>query len=119
MSGWESILPFVLIVAVFWFLVARPARRQQQKLRATQAGIAVGAEVMLGSGIFGTVVSLDEETVALEVAPGTRLKVARQAVVRIVEPDQPGSADRDRHQRRVRRRPAGLSRPTDRARARF
>ncbi len=86
MSGWESLLPFVLIVAVFWFLVLRPARRQQQKMTATQAGIAVGSEVMLGSGIYGRVTSLDEETVQLEIAPGTRVKVARQAVVRVVEP---------------------------------
>ncbi len=86
MSNWESVLPLVLIAAAFWFLVFRPARRQQQKLKSTQSAIAIGAEVMLGSGIFGTVASLDEETLLLEVAPGTRLKVARQAVVRIVEP---------------------------------
>ncbi|CAN5302634.1 hypothetical protein BH18ACT9_BH18ACT9_20400 [soil metagenome] len=93
MGGWESVLPLVLIVVVFWFLVARPARKQQQKMAATQAGIAVGVEVMLGSGIFGTVVSLDEETLRLEVAPGTELKVARQAVVRVVEDsDRPDSA---------------------------
>lgn len=85
MTGWEPLLPFVLIALVFWFLVARPARRQQQKMRATQAGLGIGTEVMLGSGIFGTVVSLDEETLLLEVAAGTRVKVARQAVVRIVE----------------------------------
>lgn len=98
MTGWESVLPFVLIVGVFWFLVARPARRQQQKLRATQGGLMIGSEVMLGSGIFGTVVSLDEENLRLEVAPGTQLKVARQAVVRIVEPtdhDRPGPSTTD------------------------
>ena len=87
MNGWESILPFVLIVVVFWFLVARPARRQQQKLAATQSAIAIGTEVMLGSGIYGRVVSLEEETLHLEVAPGTQVKVARQAVVRVVEQD--------------------------------
>jgi preprotein translocase subunit YajC len=85
-SGWESILPFVLIIAVFWFLVARPARNQQKKMAATQANIAVGSEVMLGSGIYGTVISLGDDTLQLEVSPGTRMKVARQAVVRVVEP---------------------------------
>ena len=93
MNGWESFLPLVLIVVVFWFLVIRPARRQQQKLAATQAGVAVGSEVMMGSGIFGTVVSLEEETLRLEVAPGTVMKVARQSVVRVVEsPDQSDTA---------------------------
>ena len=99
MSGWESLLPFVLIVVVFWFLVARPARRQQQKMAATQSSITVGSEVMLGSGIYGRVASLDEETVRLEISPGTQVKVARQAVVRVVEPTPVTSTETDTEDR--------------------
>jgi preprotein translocase subunit YajC len=84
-NDWASLLPFVLIVLVFWFLVVRPARRQQQKLAATQSAVQVGSEVMLGSGIYGTVLSVGDETLQLEVAPGTTMKVARQAVVKVVE----------------------------------
>jgi preprotein translocase subunit YajC len=40
---------------------------------------------MLGSGIYGTVVALADDTVQLEVAPGTTLTVSRQAVVKVVE----------------------------------
>ncbi len=94
MNDWQALLPLVLIVVVFWFLVARPARRQQHKLAATQAGITVGSEVMLGSGIFGRVASLDEEALQLEVAPGTVVKVARQAVVRVVDDPDPSQTDR-------------------------
>lgn len=90
MSGWESLLPFVLIVVVFWFLVVRPARKQQQRLAATQASAQVGTEVMLGSGIFGTVTGVDDETFDITIAPGTTIKVAKQAVVRVVEPEQHG-----------------------------
>jgi preprotein translocase subunit YajC len=99
-----SLLPFVLIVLVFWFLVVRPARRQQQKLAATQSAMSVGSEVMLGSGIYGTVIAIDDETFELEVAPGTRMKVAKQAVVRVLdaeqhdtdgEPAQPGETSSD------------------------
>ncbi len=86
MSELQPLIPFVLIVAVFWFLVARPARRQRQKLADTQSSIAIGSEVMLGAGIFGRVSSLEEETLHLEVASGMTVKVARQAVVRVVEP---------------------------------
>jgi preprotein translocase subunit YajC len=86
-KDWASLLPFVLIVLVFWFLVVRPARRQQQKLSATQSAVHVGSEVMLGSGIYGRVVSLGDETLQLELAPGTQVKVARQAVVRVLDAD--------------------------------
>ena len=93
MKDWASLLPFVLIVLVFWFLVVRPARRQQQKLSATQSAVHVGSQVMLGSGIYGTVVSLGEETLQLELAPGTQVKVARQAVVRVVDADDEPAAE--------------------------
>lgn len=80
-----TFLPFVLIALVFWFLVIRPARKRQQEMSSVQSSVAVGARVMLGSGIFGTVVGLADDTVQLEVAPGTSITVARQAVVRVVE----------------------------------
>jgi preprotein translocase subunit YajC len=84
-------LPFVLIALVFWFLIVRPQRRRQQQLASTQAALGPGTEVMLGSGIFGTVASLDDETLRIEVAPGTVVKVARQAVVRVIEPHEVGT----------------------------
>lgn len=93
MNGWESILPFVLIVAVFWFLVVRPARNQQKRLAATQASVAIGTEVMLGSGIYATVAGIGDDTFDVEIAPGTRMKVAKQAVVRVLEPTETGPAD--------------------------
>ncbi|MGI9155340.1 MAG: preprotein translocase subunit YajC [Marmoricola sp.] len=97
MKGWESLLPFVLIVLVFWFLVIRPQRKRSQDMAATQGSVAPGSQVMLGSGIFGTVASVDDDSVQLEVAPGATIKVARQAVVRIVE--EPHTADQQVEER--------------------
>jgi preprotein translocase subunit YajC len=84
-----AVLPFVLIALVFWLLIVRPQRRQRQNMQSTQSALRVGTEVMLGSGIYATVTSVDDEdttTIRVEVAPGTVVKVARQAVVRIIEP---------------------------------
>jgi preprotein translocase subunit YajC len=79
-------LPFVLIALVFWFLIVRPQRRRQQDLARTQSSIGPGTEVMLGSGFYGTVVSVGDDTLDLQLAPGTTVKVARQAVVKVLEP---------------------------------
>ena len=80
-----TFLPLVLIVLVFWFLVIRPTRRRQQQMSSVQSSLGPGAQVMLSSGIYGTVVSVADESVRVEIAPGTTIKVARQAVVRVVE----------------------------------
>ena len=90
MKDLARFLPLILIALVFWVMIVRPQRRRQQEIASTQASLGPGAEVMLGSGIFGTVASLDDETLRIEVAPGTVLKVARQAVVRVIEPHDQG-----------------------------
>jgi preprotein translocase subunit YajC len=89
-------LPFVLIALVFWFLIVRPQRRRSHDLATTQAALDLGTEVMLGSGIFGTVASLEDETLHLELAPGVVVKVARQAVVKVLDgPDEDGFGEHD------------------------
>ncbi|HLN77103.1 MAG TPA: preprotein translocase subunit YajC [Nocardioidaceae bacterium] len=91
-----TLLPLLLIVLAFWVLVIRPARKRQQAMSQIQNSVDVGSEVMLGSGIFGTVVAVGDETLTLRIAPGTEIKVARQAVVRVIEShgsgEGPGSA---------------------------
>lgn len=89
-----TFLPLVLIVLVFWFLVIRPTRRRQQQMSSVQSSLGPGTQVMLSSGIFGTVVALADESVRVEIAPGTTVKVARQAVVRVVEESASDTADR-------------------------
>lgn len=84
MESLAQLLPFLLIILVFWFLVIRPARNQQKKLAQTQSSLQVGSEVMLGSGFYGRVVEIGDETLQLELAPGTVVRVARQAVVRVI-----------------------------------
>lgn len=86
MSNWVEFLPLLLLVVIFWFLVARPARARQKAFLATQSGLAPGSQVMLASGIFGEIVELGVDTVELRIAPSTVVTVSRQAVARIVTP---------------------------------
>lgn len=88
-------LPFVLIALVFWFLIVRPQRRRQQALTSTQNSLGTGAEVMLSSGIFGTVVSVEDDAVHLQIAAGTTVKVAKQAIVKVLTPAVTGPEDAD------------------------
>lgn len=90
---WGSFLPFVLIALAFWFLVIRPARKRQQELQRTQSSVQIGSEVMLSSGIYGRVSALADDSLSLEVSPGTTMKVARQAVARVVPEVAPGTQD--------------------------
>jgi len=85
----STYLPLVLLVIVFWFLILRPMRKRQQQFVATQKSIVDGSRVMLASGIFGDVVSVNDETIELKISPETTVTVLRQAIARVVEPETP------------------------------
>ena len=85
-SELASLLPLVGIALLFWFLMIRPAQRRQREVRQMQSSLAVGDEVMLTSGIYGVLQSLDDERVSVQIAPGVVVEVARGAVGAKVPP---------------------------------
>jgi preprotein translocase subunit YajC len=76
---------FAVTFGLLWVVFILP---QQRRVRAHQRlilSLQEGDEVVLTAGIFGRITRLGPEVVRVEVAPGTELKVARQAVLRRVE----------------------------------
>ena len=69
------LLPFVLLL----FIVFTQRRRTQQ-IQVMQASLAVGEEVVMTSGLFGTIVALDDTVVTLDVGNGQTLRYDRRAV---------------------------------------
>lgn len=94
MSNWVQYLPLVLVVIAFWLLVLRPARNRQKEFMSTQNALTAGSRVMLASGIFGELVSVRDDEVELRIAPDVVVTVARQAVAKVVVPqDAPPASD--------------------------
>jgi preprotein translocase subunit YajC len=98
-----NLLPLVGIALLFWLFIIRPASRRQKELGRMQSSLTVGDEVMLTSGVYATVQTVDDDHVGVEIAPGVTIKVARGAIGTIVtkvdepeqdqaEQDQPGAA---------------------------
>lgn len=84
-----TLLPYlVALVLIFWFLVIRPQQRQRRDAQAMLNALAVGADVMLTSGIFGRVSAIDDDAVHVEVAEGTVIRVLRGAIARIIPADE-------------------------------
>lgn len=97
MEQLQTLIPLIILVVVFWLLILRPMRKRQRVAAETQQAISEGANVMLVSGIFGTVASMGEEKIEITIAPGTNITVHRQAIGRVIEPDLPAdlAAERD------------------------
>ncbi|MEV0150944.1 MULTISPECIES: preprotein translocase subunit YajC [unclassified Nonomuraea] len=84
-----SILPLILIAVVFYFLLIRPQRKRQQEAAQMQNSLTPGARVMTTTGLFGTVVTVENDDVVLEVAPGIETRWVKAAIGRVVTPGDP------------------------------
>jgi preprotein translocase subunit YajC len=80
-SPLASLLPIVLIMAIFFFLVILPMRKRQSKIQAFLAALKTGDKVITSGGIYGTVTRVDEQSLQLQIADKVRIDVARNAIV--------------------------------------
>lgn len=86
-GGFEQIISmvftFALIIGVFYLMIIRPQRKKDKALRELVAALKVGDEVLTIGGIYGKVVSIKDDTLTIESAPGnekSKFKIARWAV---------------------------------------
>ncbi len=78
----------VVILAALIFFMFRNSRKRQKEAAETRSKMVPGAEVMTNFGLYGTLLSVNEDdnTALVETSPGTILKVHRQVLARVVEP---------------------------------
>lgn len=91
--------PFTLLMlgalALLIIFMFRSNRKRQAAARELQTNMQPGVEVMLQSGIFGTILSIDEEAnrVTVQSGPGTQLVVHRNAIAQVIPEAQPEQSD--------------------------
>ena len=86
-----GLVPIVLMIAIFYFLVFMPMRRQQSKQKQMIKELQNGQTVLTSGGIIGTIVSVNDDTLILRIKPDNlKIQVARSAVTSIVSSDDQG-----------------------------
>lgn len=81
----------VVILAALVFFMFRNSRKRRRDQEETRSKMVPGAEVMTNFGLYGTLVSVNEDdnTAVIETSPGHVVKVHRQVLARVVEPTVP------------------------------
>ncbi|MBI4259042.1 MAG: preprotein translocase subunit YajC [Actinobacteria bacterium] len=77
-----SLAPLLLIFVAMYFLMIRPQQRRARAQRELVASIDIGDEVITIGGMYGTVTDLDDESVTVEVAAGTSIRLVKSAIAR-------------------------------------
>ncbi len=88
-----SLLPLVLIFAVFYFLLIRPQQRKVKEHRSLVEALKRGDQVLTSGGIFGKVTKVDENVVTVEIAKEVQVTVQRSSIADIVNKPRPGGTE--------------------------
>jgi preprotein translocase subunit YajC len=90
-----GVLPLVLIVVIFYFLVFMPMQRQKKTQAKMLSSLEAGSEIVTTGGIVGTIVSISGDLLIVRVKPdNVKLQVARSAVSGLVGGENALSGDK-------------------------
>jgi preprotein translocase subunit YajC len=90
-----SLMPLVLIFAVFYFLMIRPQQTKMKQHRDMIENLKRGDQVVTGGGILGKVTKVEagDAMVIVEIAPNVQVRVSRSTISEVVGKPQPATND--------------------------
>jgi preprotein translocase subunit YajC len=77
-------VPFVAMLAIFYFLIIRPQQQKQKAMETMLKALKKGDRVLTTGGLYGVVVGIDEGKVVLRIAEDVKAEFTRSAVVQVI-----------------------------------
>jgi preprotein translocase subunit YajC len=79
-SPWLQLVPFALVLGIFYFIILLPMKRKQQKVQEFLDALKVGDRVITTGGLHGQITRLGGDSVQLQIADKVRVEVAKAAI---------------------------------------
>ncbi|MRX71395.1 preprotein translocase subunit YajC [Bacillus lacus] len=79
-----TLLPLILMFAIFYFLLIRPQQKQQKNVRSMQESLQKGDKIITIGGLHAIVDAIDEDRVVLKAGDGSRLTFDRRSIREVV-----------------------------------
>ena len=79
-----NILPIILMVVLFYFMLIRPQMKRAKEHRAMIAALNKGDEVLTNGGLLGRIEDIADSFVTLEIADNVRVKVQKNAITAVL-----------------------------------
>jgi len=80
-SPWMQLIPFALVLAIFYFIILMPMRRRQKKVEAFLQNLKVGDKVITSGGLYGSITRVGDASLQLQIAEKIRVEIARSAII--------------------------------------
>jgi len=79
-SPWLQLVPFALVLGIFYFIILLPMKRKQQKVQEFLDSLKVGDRIITTGGIYGQVTKLSGDSVQIQIADKVRIDVSKAAI---------------------------------------
>ena len=79
-----AILPLVLFLGIFWFLLLRPQQKRQKEHKTMIAAVKKGDEIVTNGGLLGKVTEVGDTFVSVEIAEGMEVNVQRVSIASLM-----------------------------------
>ncbi len=93
MGGLGQMLPLILVFAILYFIMIRPAQRKEKDRKKEIDQMRASTKVLFSGGIVGVITEVKDSTFLVKIAEGVVIEIARGAVQRIVTSDNVGTVD--------------------------
>jgi preprotein translocase subunit YajC len=80
-EGFASLIPLLLIMVIFYFLLIRPQQKKLKEHKAMVESTKKGDSVITAGGIIGTVKDVKDDILVIEIADGVKVKVKRDTIL--------------------------------------
>lgn len=81
-----TMLPMILLFVVFYFVLIRPQRKKDKKVKDMLAALKVGDRICTIGGIYGTIVGIKDNDIVLSVGvDNVKLNMTRWAIRNVEE----------------------------------
>jgi len=79
------LVPMLLILAIFYFMMIRPQQRKEKERRQMIEELRAGAKIVFAGGLMGTIVEATEKTFKVQIASGVEMEILRSSVQGVAE----------------------------------
>lgn len=85
MQGLQGLIPMVIIFALMYFMLIRPAQKQRKNTQTMQNSLAKGNKVVTIGGLQGEIEAIDDSSVLIKVEDGSKLRFERAAIGKVLD----------------------------------
>jgi preprotein translocase subunit YajC len=79
-SPWGSLIPLVIMLGIFYFLLIAPMRKRQKQQEQMIANLKNGDKVVTAGGIYGTIVGIKDDRLTLRIADQVKIEVTKSSI---------------------------------------